>query len=473
MRLLGAGIAVVAGAGVADGLVSKPAVTPAPKPSAGRAIGALVSAPDAESSAWFCVGASGSGGSAVGALMLVNPTGRALGGTVTVAPSVGGAKSIEVSVPPESQIGVLPADVASGPWVAATVLFDGGGAGVTQVVSGPLGWSTAPCASTTSSNWYFAHGSTASGASLTLALYNPSTTDAVANVTLDSSSQGVLQPPAYQGVPVPAGSLVVENVSDHLLNDPSVATVVSTSSGTVVAAELQSTPLSGGGGGSSLLLGVPEPATKWDFPQNSDPPNGGLVFHVFNPSARQVSVSVRVGIGPGASEPLSVEVPPESVFDLVAERQTRIPASSPYSIELTTHHGVGIVVDREVASGGGTAAPRVGQVHGVPGGTTAALLPADVYPGSPASGASSLTVANLSAHRVTITVESIVKRQPLAGLDSRPVPPGGSLTAGEAPGSPIGLEPLLVLASGPVAVELDATPSGTPGAVVLPALVLG
>jgi hypothetical protein len=362
--------------------------------------------------------------------------------------------------------------------VAATVLFDGGGVGVSQVVAGPLGWSTAPCASSTASNWYFAHGSTASGASLSLSLYNPSTTDAVVNITLDSASAGVVQPPAYQGIAVPGDSLVVENIGDHLMNDPDVAAEVTTSSGTVVAAELQSTPQSGGGGGSSLLLGVPSPVSEWDFPQNVDPPGGSVVFYVFNPSDHEASVSVKVGLvqglaqglAQGGAEPLSLRVLPHSATELVAESETRIPASGPYALEFSAGGGVGIVVDREVVAQAGSATPSVGQVHGVPGGAARTLLPAVIPPGT---GATSLAILALSSHPVTVTVSSAARGVPVADLDRRVVQPGMSLIVTAQPGSALGVVPLLVVASGPVAIELDAAPAGAAGAVVVPALVLG
>jgi hypothetical protein len=470
LRLLFVVVAVVVGAAVVDGSVGRSGSSNSPAMPAGSATWAMVSASDAESSAWFCVGGSGAGGGALGTLVLTNATARAVSGTVVAAPAGGATRSVRVSVPADGQIGMVPAQVAPGSWVAATVLFDGGGVGVSQVVVGPLGWSSAPCASSTASNWYFAHGSTASGASLSLSLYNPSTTDAVVNITLDSSSAGVVQPPAYQGIAVPGGSLVVENVGDHLTNDPDVAAEISTSSGMVVAAELQSTPQAGGGGGSSLLLGVRSPVSEWDFPQNVDPPGGSMVFHVFNPSGHEASVSVNVELAQGEAEPLSLRVPPHSGSELVAERETRIPTSGPYALEFSAAAGTGIVVDREVSAPAGSAAPQVGQEHGVPGGASRALLPAVIPPGT---GAASLVISDVSSRPVKVTVLSIAHRVPLAGLDHRLVQPGRSLIATPQPGSPIGVAPLFVVASGPVAVELDAAPTGAPGAVVVPAFFLG
>ncbi|MGH9030296.1 MAG: hypothetical protein ACRDV4_11870, partial [Acidimicrobiales bacterium] len=294
-------VASLTAAGLIDSLVGR--ATRAETSTSGAtaqalATGSEVPSSRAESSAWFCAGGVTSGSVAPVTLELTNPTSRKVDGTVSAVSTTGGAHEFAVSVPPHAQVSSAPSQAGSGSWVAATVVFDGGGVGASEVVAGPLGWSAAPCASSASSHWYFAHGSTDSGSSLSLCLYNPLTTDAVVDVGLDSSTQGFVEPPAYQGIPVPGGSLVVENVGDHLLNDPSVGTEVTTLSGAVVATELLTTPL-GSGGGTSLLLGAPSPAPRWEFPQSLDPSGGAVVFDVLNPSAKRVSVKVDIGLAEG------------------------------------------------------------------------------------------------------------------------------------------------------------------------------
>ncbi len=58
------------------------------------------------------------------------------------------------------------------------------------------------------------------------------------------------------------------------------------------------------------------------------------------------------------------------------------------------------------------------------------------------------------------------------GFVPRKVRPGLPLIVSPAAGSPVGTMPLEVVASGPVAVEVDAGPAGSPGVVVTPALPL-
>lgn len=229
-----------------------------------------VSRRGAESSAWFCAGATGTGGNAVTDMIMTNPTPKAVTGTVTTVSTTAVPVSTVVGVPAETQIGVA-TPATTGP-SASTVVFGGGGLGVTQTVNGPLGISAAPCASTTSSHWYFADGSTDGGNTLSLSLFNPAATVAVVDVTFVTST-GLVAPPAYQGIDVPADSLVVENIGDHVQNNPDVATTVASLSGAVVAAELESAGLPGNGG-PSIVLGATTPAWRWSFAQNSDVAGG-------------------------------------------------------------------------------------------------------------------------------------------------------------------------------------------------------
>ena len=142
-----------------------------------------------------------------------------------------------------------------------------------------------PCVSTTSPARDFAHGSTASGASLSLTLFNPTATDAVVDVSLFSQTAGRIEPPAYQGVPVLAGSAVVETLGDHDPNDQSLATEVTPLTGTIVAAEVANQGPSNGGA-VSLLNGVTSPATLWAVAGNAPSSSGpSTVFTIFNPSA--------------------------------------------------------------------------------------------------------------------------------------------------------------------------------------------
>jgi hypothetical protein len=461
-------VAVVVSIAVTDKKIGRPATSGLAGSASLSGTDYAVSSPSAESSAWFCVAGSQTGTTAVVTLQMTNPTKRVVAATVSSV-AVGGETSTKrVTLPALGQLDFAPAVAGAGPWVGSTVLVDGGGVGVSELSSGPLGWSSAPCNSSTSDRWYFAQGSTGSGATLSLLLYNPAPTDSVVDVSLDESDGTDLQPPAYQGLPVPAGALVVENLGDHLLDTASFATEVTTTSGAVVAAELQTIPQIGGGG-SSLLAGVSAPSKRWDFPQNLDPPSSGsaVAFYLFNPSGATATVKADVALAQGQAEPISVTVRARSVSELLAENQTRIPAASPYA--MTFSSDVGIVVDREVAAAGARSSPQIGQVHGVSRASSRYVLPALALP---ARAVSSLTVSDVRSAPVKVTVTDMKTGEVVDAVVARVVTTQRPLFVTPAPGSGLGNDALLVIATGPVAVELDASPVGAAGVVVVPALPL-
>lgn len=471
-------VAVVVGAGAVDRAVGRGSPTAV-------TVGALSpvgAAPvhGTESSAWYCAGGTGSGGSAPGTIVLTNGTARPVTGTVTVvaaqaqaaAPPApwAGASAIAVVVPADGATSVGPSQLGSSAVKAAAVVLDGGGVAVAQAVSGPAGWSMAPCAASTGTSWYFAHGATSQGGGLTLALFNPGATNATVDVTMVSATAGVLAPAAYQGIDVGPGSLVTENLGDHAANDTELATDVSTLSGAVVATELQSAG-SAGNGGLSLVLGVPVPSRRWVFAQNTDGSGTTVAFHVFNPSARSAAVSVAVELPRGAGAvPLTMRVAPETSATLVANDQTRIPAGVPYGAVFSSA-GPGIVVSRQISGPAGPAAPTPedGEVTGVPGGWRRWIVPAAASPGT---GISALAVVDLGSRPAEVRILTS-DGGVITGQGPRLVEPGAPLLIEPGPGLALGFAPFAVSADRPVALEADAVPVAAPGAVVVPAFAQG
>ncbi|HVC71417.1 MAG TPA: hypothetical protein VNC61_14270 [Acidimicrobiales bacterium] len=471
-------VAVIVGVGLADAGRGGETTGSVGSPARGvfSASGVGVSRSDAESSAWFCAGGTGAGANAQAGLVLSNPAPRAITATVstvsagTVTPAVAGPQSMSVVVPAGRQINVVPAPGVSGGALASSVVFDGGGVGVSQVVTGPLGDSAAPCASTTAGNWYFADGSTTGTNTLSLSLFNPSQTTAVVDVSFVSSTNGLISPPAYQGIDVPGGSLVLENIGDHVRNVSDIATVVTTLSGAVVAAELESAGQPGNGG-PSLTLGAVKPSSTWTFAQNMNVSGADTVFHLFNPTSRPARVTLKIGLQQGAAEPLVIRVPALSASVLDAASVTRIPANTAFSATFSSGRSAGIVVSRSLSSVAGAPAPQLGDVAGVPGGSDRWLLPAATLP---ITGVSALTIVDQNPAVVTVGLVAVTPKGlvPVAGFGHRQVHPGRPLIVNPATGSVIGTVPLEVVSSGPVAVEVDATPVGNQGVVVIPALSL-
>jgi hypothetical protein len=407
-------------------------------------------------------------------VVLTNTTDRPVPGVVTAVAVGGPPRAKPVTVPPEGDLSVVPAQISPGTWVAAEVVLQGGGVAVSQSVVGPLGWSVAPCSSETADRWLFAHGSTGPGDGLALSLFNPGSTDAVVDITLLTSDAGPLRPPAYQGVAVPAGAVVSEYLGDHAPGHTSMATEVTALSGSIVAAQLQAFGQPAFGG-LSLTMGSPSPSPKWAFAQSTGMAGGSVVFHVLNPSDRPVRVRVDLALQQGSADPLVLTVPRQSATAITTAQQSRIPPNMPFAATFTAMGKNGVVVERQVVSSRPAKAPAVGESTGLPGGDRHWLVPTVAAPGI---GTDSLAVADLSTKPVTVTVSALTAGglKPLAGLTGKIVSPRQPLelnaTAGGVAGQSVGQAALVVSATGPVAIELDGSPVGSPGVAVLPAFAL-
>ena len=457
-------VVVFAGIAVADRIVgpASDATPAAPDPALATT---QVAPGGVDTSAWYCAGGTAAGGAATPTLLLLNHADRPVAGTVRAVGSPGQDATASVVVPARGITQVTPASMVQGNDVAATVVLRGGGVGVWQQVAGPTGWSVAPCASATATRWYVAQGSTRTGDTMTLALYNPAVTDAVASITLYTSTNGTEAPAAYQGISVPAGSVIVANVADHVQNDPAVGAAVATLSGAVVAVERQVSQA----GGLSLVAGTAEATSGAAVPLSTDTTGGSVVFHVLNPSSSTARVAASVGLQHGGAAPITLTVPPEGSAVLQSSGQTRIPPDTPYSLVFSS--AVPVVVARETDAASSAPAPQVGISAAPAAGRTRWLLPPVPAPGT---GAWYLAVVDLAGHPVTVSVRTPGSRgwQAVAGGRWR-VGDGAPLVVGPNPSAPYGTEPLEISASGPVAVELDAVPTGAPGVVVVPALGLG
>lgn len=459
-------VAVIVGVAIADGSSS------VPRPAAPLGLfDAIPIAPaDSYSSSAFCTGgADGVSGVAGTTIFLTNTSGSAVKGVMTtrVAPGTGaggashGALGVPVRrpvvVPARGTAAVNPGTGLPGGDLATSFAFDGGGVAVEQVVTGAAGWSSAPCASQTSGSWYFAGGSTSGGNGLTLDIFNPSSTEAVVDVSFLTSS-GVVVPSKYQGLQIRPGGMTSERIGDFVQAQSEIATVVSAQSGSVVADELQQWP-STTSGGMSLRLGSPAASTSWQFAQTTAVSNGTVTFHLANPGSSPAAATFRFGLAVGTVEPLRVTVAARSVATFVASGSHRLPDQTTYSV--LVHATGAIVMSRSVVAPPSSPSPARG---GASGSTTTATRWLVVPPGVPnapgTSGATmdSLAVFNPGRTRVRAVVTALGSSTPVANVS---VGAGAVEVLGAAAVG--GLRTFEVRADRPVAVEEDSGPSGAPG----------
>ena len=204
------------------------------------AVGAYSGYSAAGGETWFCVGGVGGAGGARQQVSILNTSGSELRGMVRLFPAVplGGrsqpwpAARVEVVVAPYAQLDIDPAatvmqlspDLASFAelFVAAEVRLDGAGGVVAHDVAVAGAGDAAACLSAASPEWHFAAASTRRDAQARLALLNPFSDDAVADIGF-ATDDGRREPVAYQGVVVPAGTLLILDLGSEVTRRPQVA----------------------------------------------------------------------------------------------------------------------------------------------------------------------------------------------------------------------------------------------------------
>ncbi len=446
--------AVVAGVGVLAATAPAPATAPPAAPA--------IAPVDAQSSSWYCVGGPAGSLGHFG-ILLANTGSRPVAGTVTVVGNRGRSAAVAVTVPARREVRLSPAPPAAASWAAARVDLAGGGVVAYADVAGPTGWSQAPCTTTAAATWSFAGGSAAGGATLTTLLFNPTATPAVADVTLVTPG-GVTQPPPDQGVVVAPGQLVALDPGRFLEGQPEVATLVTTRSGRLVAAQVERRrPASS----LSLTAGVTAPAPGWALPATTNVPQGSTSLEVLNPTARPERVTVRVHLPTGPTAPFVATVAPTSLWTLPLGSETRIPASVPYLVAVRAS-GAGVVVGRTVEAPAGTVAPRSGLTVGLATGSAARrwFVPGPGTQRSPIVARArigDLSIIGAGPGTATVTVRA-------GGPTGPPLPDDAHLAVGPS-GLLVAAVParrttsLWVEASAPVLVAADLQPAGAAGVV--------
>ncbi len=325
---------------------------------ASQAGGAAVAMSRATSTAWYCPGPLPVGArSQASSIAVANLSGRQLRGSLRLATSAGTGSTQPVVVPAHAQLVVSLPRTGRADWAAATVLLAGGGAAVEQVVDGPRGTATSPCSTGPASTSYFPAGSTSGPRNLTLALFDPSATPAVASVTISTGSS-TLSPASLQDLSIGAGQVVVVDVGRQAPQQQVIGTTVTASAGELVTGALLVFARRGGGIDEALTAGSGTAASRWWFGPAPLGPSEREIFAVLDPGGTAVLVQVLLGGGPGAGE-LRADVPAGGVVQLAAAPTA---SSSMSWASVTSLHGGPIVVARETVVSGaasGTAGAQL------------------------------------------------------------------------------------------------------------------
>jgi hypothetical protein len=443
--------------------------------------GAIVSAPQAESSAWYCAGQStASGQLAVGSVELTNTGSRAVAGSITSTSDTGASAVAPVSVPAGGQM-VAATPASAGSWVSQAVVLSGGGVAVSQLIHGPSGWAQSPCQSGTSQQWYFPSGTTAGSNNVYTALFNPTSTPDVVDLSFVTPSE-VVHPISFQGIVLQPGQTQVENVGSYVQNQHAVATTVTTRTGRVVASETQ--VFSGTGAGLAIVPGSPHPESRWSIPQSQEVSMGSTSLDIFNPGSTTEAVTVSTRLASGPLPAFHAQVLPESTWTLATSAQTRIPksgasAAGSYSTIVQASGGDGVVVGRSVVAPSGSPTPLAGLSNAVD--TSSATSPSHQWvvpsPGSASApvqaGVAPSEVALSNPTDITETYSvSVMTPKGNRLLTKGRLPPSTFISLSGPALTAAGLNPLLVSSSGSVAIGANVGPSGAYGVVTMPGIPL-
>jgi hypothetical protein len=437
----------------------------------------LVSAPAAESSAWYCTGQSTVAGQlAPGSVVLTNTGTRTVRGMIDAVTDTGAKVVARIAVRARRQ---LVADIPTpktGTWISEVVTLSGGGVAVSQTLQGPSGWAEAPCQSSTSQQWYFPTGVTTGSNALFVALFNPTSTPDVVDLSF-TTPQGVVHPINLQGIVLQSDQTQVESVGPFVQDQASIAMTVSTRTGRLVASELQL--LTGNGSGLAIVPGSPRTQRTWTIPQASEVAGGSSSIDVFNPGPTAQEVTVRTTLGSGPLSPFRARVLPDAVWVLSTSAETRIPVGDPYSVVVEAKSGSGVVVGRAVAAPSSAQAPQEGLADAVD------LLSATVRSHTwvvPSPGLSAtpvvagalpahLAMTNLTRRRESYVVE-VVESSGLKTIATGDLAPSATFTVDPPTLSGAGLDPIVVRTSGSAAVSEDVGPTGSYGVVTMPGVPL-
>ena len=445
------------------------------------------------SSSWYCAGATSPGGTAPGDLLVDNAGPGPVKATVSLVWSSGAASQLDLSVPSGSDQ-LIPEDLPASPffspaqWVGAVVTLFGGMASVSQVISTHEGSASQPCASSTSSQWYFPDGAVLRNASDDISLLNPYPEAAVADLSF-TTELGQEAPDAFRGVVVPAQGLTVLDLGSHLRWRSQIAVTVTTRAGGIVAFQTEivtkppaRAPRLGTPGaldpvlpqpGTGLTLGAAQPSTSWWWPEGGDGPGFTERYVVYNPGGgtAQLDLSlVAAGAGEGLGSSQQLTVGPYGTSVLTINGQPWALPGIAYAVHMRSTNGVAVVAERSVTAGKPSLYRGTASLLGEAVPAEQWLVAPNVQVLEPRIR---LELVNPGTRPAVVSVESVSdgRREPVAGVPALVVAAGQH---GEEALSGVDTDQVLVVSSSqPVLVEKDsyAVPPAT-GVSLAPVVVL-
>jgi hypothetical protein len=326
-------IVVVLGCLVAAALVDRNGSTDSDAAAEVVTLGPRVPPADAVETAWYCAeGTSNPGGRADETVLIANVDERDAHARISVmqGPEVA-PKVMDLDVGGETLAAIRVGDILPIAEPGVLVEITGARAVVSHSVTGNGDAGVGPCARDAAPRWHFAAGTTAKGATLFLALFNPFADDAIVDVAFLTNA-GPLAPGDLQGFVVPARTRITVAVHEQARRDDLVATEVIARRGRVVAEQSQNLDGSDGRKGLALSLGAPEPARRWEFASGSVVGGRTETMVLANPTTTPTNATIQTRLDGGVLEPETVSLPGRTAVAVDLGR--RVPAGVGFSVQV-------------------------------------------------------------------------------------------------------------------------------------------
>ena len=391
-----------------------------------------------ESTALYCAGL-GASGSPAGHVVVLNTADHARDVAVEVDTDTGARSMSHLRIAAHASASV--ATPAAGHWFGVSLVVNGRGVVADELNA--AGTAQTPCLDAGTTNWFASGLDTKVGSKAYLVLYNPSSTAAVVNVTVETAA-GFSAPAPYQGVAIAAHRVVALDLGVRVVDQANVGVHVRVIRGGVVTTAVQQS-----GTFTSFNAGSASLGRTWWFPRVTTVSGSFAQLYLTNPSDASASVTATIGLAPFTVAPQQVTVAPFSTGSILITPNSAVPAHGYATVRLRSSVPIAASLATGTLSGVSLSVPAT---------------PSNLYLVSDFSGHGfdALSATNVGARPLVVTVTVLGT---IATSRVVTVAPGATVDLRGRDGLPTTLRgrSFLIAADRPdliVATTLPTTPAG-------------